>query len=321
MKVKLVSLVYASIFICSSSAFSDMIKLSDGSKVEGRILSSSQRYINIRKDDSNTVQILHSKIESIFFTWADMVYLISGETIKCKIVNRIPPNLHIVSSDGSRKIPLNKIKMYFYHSAEALEIPECPVTGPEFKNEKPFPPKDLTHNIYFGIQWGAHWAPTKDWMEDFMSAAWQYSVGIRTGYYITNLLSFGGGIEYDSYSHTHYQNIDSEVKTIFYYIGAEYAKKIGKNPDAYGFIGMNVGGFNTTGTLNLYSYREIEFNVNSVTFMPRIGVRGFLDKHLSLGVEAAYLFAKSGSISVPTGSDLVIDFSGFSTFLSVLYYF
>ena len=90
--------------------------------------------------------------------------------MKCKIVDRIPPHLHVVSSDRSRKILLNEIKMYYYHSAKALEIPECPVTGPEFKNEKPFPPKDLAHRLYLGVQGGAHWAPTKEWMKDFMSS-------------------------------------------------------------------------------------------------------------------------------------------------------
>ena len=322
MKKNRVFVLCTLLFLIPIYALSDIITLTDGSKVNGRILSSTERYVRIRREDSRSAQILHSEIKSIFFTWADMVYLSSGEKLKCKIVNRSEPDLLVVSTKGLQRIPLTNIKMYFYHSAEDLEVTELPITGPDFKNEKPFPTKGLSNTIYFGLNGGAHWPPIKKWKKEFMSPAWLFTGGAKVGYYLTKSLSIGGGFEFDTYRQTHYENIDTRYSTYYFYGSVEYAQRIEKNPASYVFIGTDVGLFKTRGTLYLYSYRDIEFNVNNIAFMPRIGARTFGNQHISFSIEMAYLFAKSGSIDIPlvVEDTLVIDFSGFKLFFGIFYY-
>ncbi len=309
------------IFIWSTPIFPDIIKLTDGSKVEGRILNADERYVNIRKNEGRKVQVLHNKIESIIFTWADMIYLESGETLKCKIVQRIENNLRVVASDGPRMVPFENIKMYYYHTAQHLEIPELPETGPEFKNEKPFLPNNLAHEIFIGIHGGVHWPSLSNWKKDFLGVVFQYSGGIKAGFYLNGNISIGAGITLDFYDYTHYEDLDSHIKTLFYYGGIEYAIQIGKKSGAYAFIGVNTGLFQTTGTCYLYSFREIALKSINMAFMPRIGARAFLNRNLSVGIEAGYLLGKSGSIATGLVNDLTIKFNGFSTFLNILGYF
>ena len=126
------------IFLISGTVLSDTITLSDGKRISGRILNSTKSYIAMVTDDYQTIQIPHDRITSINFSWADIVHLSSGEKIECKIVNRIMPNLIIVTTAGLQEIPSENIKMFFYHSIRGLEVPALPTTGADFKNQKEF---------------------------------------------------------------------------------------------------------------------------------------------------------------------------------------
>ena len=322
MKKKIMIIHCVALLFCQLSAFSDTITLTDGSKVEGRILSASESHVVIRREDGGTVQIPHGEIGSLVFSWADEVYLISGETLKCKIVQRVPPNLMVITQEGPQTIPLTDVRMYFYHSAQDLQVPGLPATSEDFKNEKIFLPGSLKQKFYVGIQGGGHWPPISQWREEFMAGAWVFSSSTKTGYHLTESLSLNAGVELDWYRFTHYEDYTSQYLTLHFSTGAEYVRRIQTTPLSYIYAGASIGLFNSQGTLYLYSYRSIEFNNYTIAFSPKIGARSFMTKHIALGVEFAYIFAKSGSIDIPVEdyADMVIDFSGFTAFFSLLYY-
>jgi RNase P/RNase MRP subunit p29 len=322
MKKKIMIVHCVALLLCQLPAFSDTITLTDGSKVEGRILSASESHVVVRKESGGTVQIPHGEVQFLVFSWADEIMLVSGETLICKIVQRVPPNLIVVTQEGPQNIPLKDVRMYFYHSAQDLRVPGLPATSEDFKNEKAFLPGSLNHKFFIGIQGGGHWPPIGQWREDFMAGAWTFSGGIKAGYHLTESLSLNAGIDLDWYRFTHYDDYTSQYLTLYFSTGATYVRRIQASPLSYIYAGASIGLFNSQGTFYLYSYRSIDFNNYTIAFSPKFGARSFMKKQIALGVEFAYLVAKSGSIDIPVENypDIIIDFTGFTAFFSILYY-
>jgi len=308
------------LFFIPRIALSDIITLSEGKRIRGRILNSTKNYVAMVTEDSRTIQIPHDKIKSIHFSWADVVHLASGEKIKCKIVNRVPPNLLIVTGYGLQKIPSENIAMYFYHSAEALNVSGLPVTGVDFKNQKEFPLEDTRTNFYLGIKAGTHRPPYDRWKQDFMGASLDFSGGAGAGYYLTQWFALGGGIEYSLYRFTHYEDLESKYHTYYIYGGLEFSKQIIKSAAVYSFLGVNVGYFNARGHIYLFSFRKTEFNENTLAFNPRAGIRTSINRQFSLSCEIGYFFATVGPIEIPVENtdNIEINFNGISAFLSIL---
>jgi hypothetical protein len=305
------------------SAFSDEVTLTNGTKIKGRIQNATSSYVIIESEEKGTIQISHPEIKSILFSWADKVYLVSGETGTCKIVNRDPFNLIVVTGDGILSVPMSNLKMYFYQSSQDLQIPKLPTTGEDFKNEKAFPPKPLKNRFFLGLNSGWHLPPYSEWKKEFMGGAWMASAGIKAGYHIVESFTIGIGLRFDAYRYVHYEDYTSHYWTIFANSGVEYMRKIKALPPGYAFIGLDIGLLHLSGNCHLYSFREIELKEVSIAVIPKIGIRTFLNKNVTLGVEIAYFIARTGPIDLPVecGDELVISFNGISAFLSVLYYF
>ena len=66
--------------------FADSITLKDGRIYSGAIINADAIYINIQVEENTTVQVPHTLVESVTFRYADVVYLLSGTEIKCKIL-------------------------------------------------------------------------------------------------------------------------------------------------------------------------------------------------------------------------------------------
>ena len=322
MRTKILLVPFILLFLMPCIAFSDIITQTDGSRIEGRILNATETHVVIETDDSKTLQIPQSEIKSIFFSWADSVHLISGDKIKCKIIKRISPDLHIITTEGLQKIPLVDVKMFFYHSAQGLQIPTLPTTGRDFQNQKAFTPKGLKNSFNFGMSYGIQRPPMNKWKEEFMAAAWDFTGSAKLGFFLTNSISLGVGMTFANYSQVHHEDINSRYNSYHIYGSLEYFLEVEKSPASYIFLGVDAGLFNVRGKLHLYSFREIEFNENSFAFMPKVGARTFLEKRVSFSLEAAYLFAKSGSIQIPVEyiDDFVIDFNGFLISFNMLYH-
>lgn len=309
-------------FLITCQTFADTITLKDGSRIEGRIINATTEYVVIDTKDSKTLQISHQQIQSILFSWVDRVYLTSGQKITCKIINRIQPLLHIVTETGFQEISLSDVKMFYYYTSENLTVPQLSVTGLDFKNERAFKPKEIGGELYFGISIGHYRPPLNEWKENFMPAAWNFNGGFKTGYYLTNSLSFGVGIDYNQFEYTHFDDLECKYKTVYIYGGLEYALKVEKSPASYIFMGLDAGLLNFRGNVYLLSFRKIDFNENSIALMPYIGARTFINRRFSVGIEAAYLFEKRKPIPIPVEwiNNLEIDFSGPIAFIKILYY-
>ena len=206
MKQKFVITLYLVFILAYLPVFADEVSLTDGSKIRGRILNATISHVIIKSDEQGTIQISHNEVKSIEFSWADKIYLMSGETVICKIVNRDPFNLLVVTEDGLLSVPLSNLRMYFYHSSRDLRVPKLPITGEDFKNEKAFPPKPLRNRFFLGLNSGWHLPPYNEWKREFMGGAWMASGSIKAGYHPTESLSIGIGLRFDLYRYVHYED-------------------------------------------------------------------------------------------------------------------
>jgi hypothetical protein len=277
--------------------------------------------VSILTASSKTVVIPHSEIAHIVFTWADMVYLKSGEVISCKIVNRIPPDLVLATETGTRRVPLPDIQMYYYHSTRRLQVPSMPATGIDFKNERSFKQSDIRRKFYLGVIAGAHLPPIGEWKESFMAATWIFSGGGRFGIFLKPSFVANLGVEYSYYKFNHHDDYTTEYGTTFIFGGVELVKQINRTPIIYFFVGADVGFFRAEGNLHLFSYRKIDFSDDGFAFLPRVGTRLHVGGRLTVGIEGAYLFVKPVPVPLEGLDDLSIPFSGPSTFFNILYHF
>ena len=296
------------------TAFSDTITRSDGSKVQGTILSSTESHVNIQVNDTSLIQIPHNEIETICFTAADVVELLSRESITCKIVRSVFPDLFVVTTGGLRKIPLVNLRSFFYNSTDSLCTLSLPPTGPEFKNKKASKPVQIGRKLSIGIALGSHWPPVNRWEENFMSTNFLtgYRAGLNVGYALTQFLSLGGGFEYSFYSFTNSGALESNLFTAYVHTNLELSQKLKSRPSVYGIVGTDVGLLYVHGTIFLYSYREIRPKEWSFALRPRVGAYFFFTPQLTIGADLGYFLAKSGTIEMPVEwlEDFAIGFNG-----------
>lgn len=328
------TLLFIVLFLNPCILFSDTITLIDGSRIEGRVLNSTEGYVYIADKDSTIHHIRHNQIKSVYFSWADVIYLSSGNTIKCKIINSVSSNLHVLTEEGLQIIHFSEIKMYFYHSAEGITTPDLPITGSDFKNQKAFRPKGLKHSLYFGFHYGNNLSPYKS-ERRLSNSELDLDIGIKGGYYLTNSISFGGGFKYAKYCFDNYLNLQSLFSTINLHGDLEYSVRVEKRPASYAFIGLNIGVFNVYGQIfctyidpeshkddPILLVKEITFNKKSYALIPHIGVRTFLEKRISVGLEIAFLFENSEPIQIPLEfmDDLITNFRRFYFSINMSYH-
>ena len=299
----------------------DRIHRIRGSSIEGRITGASAEGVRIKPYSSRTVLVPHAEIQSIVFTWADVVYMKSGESYRCKIVNRIPPDLIIVTETGEQRIRFAEIQMFYYHSAQNLTVPMLPPTGNDFKNDRSLAVTDIQRRIYFGLIFGTHLPPIRDWNESFFAATWIISAGGRMGVILKPTLNCNLSFEYSLYNYLHYNEFKTEFHTLFISAGAEWVRQINRNPITYASIGADAGILVGSGHLYLFSYRKVDFLETTPGFLPRAGIRMHIGGRITLGMEAAYLFAKP--LVLQTVDDLTLDlsFQGPSVLFNMLFHF
>ena len=296
----------------------DRIDRVQGPTIEGRIMGANEEGVQIKPASSKMILIPHAEIKRILFTWADIVYLKSGDVLNCKIVNRIPPDMVIVTETGEQRIRFADIQMFYYHSAKNLRVPSLPVTGDDFKNERSLTESDLRRRFYGGIILGTHMPPIADWKDQFMAATCMFSGGCRAGVYVKPSMSLNLGFKYSIYNFLHYGHFKTEFGRMFVFGGIEWVKQLSSTPIIYSFVGIDAGLLYASGHLYLYSYRKVNFKDSTVGFLPRAGIRLHIGGRFTLDLEAGYLVVKQ--ISVPTGygNSLDLDFDGLSSFFNIL---
>jgi len=114
----------------------DRVIIKDGKKYDGAILKSDESHVYLQVSDTIFSKIPHTLIQTLTFRFADMVYLLNGEEVKCKVLTRTVSDLNIVSETGLRTIKIVDLKRFFYNETDSLTISTLPSTSEVFNNEK-----------------------------------------------------------------------------------------------------------------------------------------------------------------------------------------
>ncbi len=303
-------------------ARSDVIRLSDGSRVQGTILNATPVYIAVETEGTKTVQITHNQIESITFIWADVVHLTNREKLICKIANQTDSSLIVATESGVRQIPHSDVAMYFYQRSQNLEIPELPATGELFKNQRELTAADIRYRAFFGLTGGAQWPPLNKWKQSFLGGVWNFSGGLKAGLYIRPSLIGYIGLHIDLYSHNYDEDIRSRYNSLYLHGGLQYTIRLNKKPFTLIYFGADAGLFRVAGDIYLYSFRPVHLSDQSIACRPFIGLRTFMTNTVSLNFETGYLIANSGPFQHPVQEldDFGIPFSGFCLLFNALFH-
>jgi len=305
------------IFCLPLVVLADHITLNDGTKYEGSIVNATQTHVIMQINDSTVIQIPQARIDNLFFSKADHIILLNNQTIKCKILEEVFPNLLFVTEEGIQKEPIINIKRYFYNEVDSLELSALPPTGNLFDNKVSFreKPKNIRQNFFVNINGGIASPPSNNWKKDFLTAAdiFGIQIGGSAGYFVSNNLSVGLGADFITYDNKSEGNLASSLKTSFIYVTASYFANFEFLYFIDFFAGVDFGIFNTTGNIYTYSFREIKIDDSgAIAFRPKIGASYRVTSNLIVNAEGNFIVAKSGNIPYPVlgFEDISIEFNG-----------
>jgi len=298
------------LFICLAALpaliRADQVKLSAGKTYSGAITGADKRSVFIQISDTQTVKIPHSHVSSIFFRYADRVYLLSGEVIKCKVLTQIVPDLFIVSENGPRKLKISELKRYFYNDADSLSISYLPPTGAVFNNLKSIDlmNTELNRALFLSLSAGILSVPAQSWQENFITASSLLGLTgqAQLGFYLQRNLAVYGGFLYGHYKNTAEGNLKSEINSGYLHLGVTYYSRAFEFLPGTGFlVSADAGLLNVTGNLYTYSYRDIALDGLKPNIAGRIliGARTFLMSHFDAYLKTGYFFAQSFKLTVP----------------------
>ena len=297
------------LFICLAAlpalTRADQVKLSDGKTFSGAVTGADKQSVFIQVSDTQTVKIPHSFISSIFFRYADRVYLLSGEVIKCKVLTQIVPDLFIVSEDGPRQLKISELKRYFYNDADSLSISYLPPTGVVFNNLKSIDlmNTELNRALFFSLSGGILSVPAQSWQENFITASSLLGLTgqAQLGFYLQRNLAVYGGFLYGHYKNTAEGDLESKINSGYLHLGVTYSRAFDFLPGTGFLVSADAGLLNVTGNLYTYSYRDIVLDGLKPNIAGRIllGARTFLMNHFDVYLKTGYFFAQSFKLTVP----------------------
>lgn len=301
-------------------SFADCVIVKDGTKYKGAILKSDDKQVYLQVSDTIFSRIPHSLVRTITFRYADMVYLLNGETIKCKVLTRSVTELNIVAENGPRTIKIMDLKRYFYNENDSLIITSLPQTGDVFNNEKSLSSMDtrMDKTIFFSLAGGAIYPDGKTWQKDFITA--NSLLGIfsqgQIGFTLVRNIAIYGGYMVNQYSNTAENDLQSEVNFGYYHLGVDYFHTFDFLPGVNFSIGGDAGMVNLNGKIYTYSYRELDLSGLSpnIGFRLLIGARLFFLKQVSASIKAGYFSIQDFIINVPAEIeyDVTLPLSGWT---------
>jgi hypothetical protein len=313
----------------------DQISLNDGRVYSGAIINADESFINIQIDDSTTAKIPHGLVQSVFFRYADVVYLLSGEEIKCKILNERFPNLHIINDKGMKLIKLVDLKRYFYNDTDSLTLNSLPQTGTQFNNEKSLQliEKTFSQSIFLSISGGFAFVQGKKWQDNFLTSSSllgvliQAQAGLSPIKNVSAHLGFTYGLIDNTITSPDNQvALDGKISSNYYYIGFDYFPTF-KNflPQVKFSIGTDIGLYKLNGSIYSYSYREIDLSDLSakIAYRPRVSARTFVSDRIAVYLNAGYFLVQDFSATVPADLqyEIKIPLSGWTLYVGANYHF
>jgi len=202
----------------------DQVKLSDGKTYDGAVTGADDYSVFIQVSDTQAVKIPKAYISSICFRYADRVYLLSGEVLKCKVLDQRVPDLFIVSENGPQQLKISELKRYFYNDADSLWISYLPPTGAVFNNLKSIDLMDteLNRAIFISLAGGILSVPAQSWQENFITASSLLGLTgqVQLGVYLQRNLAVYGGFLFGHYKNTAEGDLESEMNSNYLELGS-----------------------------------------------------------------------------------------------------
>jgi hypothetical protein len=306
-------LILITVLMLPLSMFADSVTLKDAKVYNGAIISSDIDFINVLVNDTTTVRIPHGLVQSVFFRYADMVYLLTGEDIKCKILEEKFPDMRLVTPEGLKVIKLVDLKRYFYSSSDSLVISSLPVTGALFNNQKSIArvEKPFRQSLSLSISGGIIYPTAEEWQQNFITSSSVVGAMIQgqIGLTLIEDLSVFGGYTVVEYDNTTEGDLNSAIKTTYYHLGVEYSYTFDSLPFVDFLAGVDGGLIKISGNLYSYSYREVRLEDLSpnIAFRPILGIRTFIIERLGIYLKAAYLITQEQSVPIPEVENTAIN--------------
>ena len=280
-----------------SLMLADQVTLQNGTKYDGKIISADQNYIYLQISDSATAKIPHTLVKSVFLTYSDLVYLLTGEIIECKIIDEVLPDLLIVTEQGPAAIRVVELKKYYYNDADSLLIPVLPPTGKYFNNQKIFERQKriLGKYLLLGMHAGAVNLPATEWNNNFITASklLGFSSGINIGYSFHSHLLSNLGIEYNWYPNN-FEKLISTVKRYYLYLGIAYLHNFSFLPDFDFSLGTDIGLNFLRGNIYLFSYRNTDLKDGGIqpAVRPYLAIQKSIANRLITRFQLGYLLGR-----------------------------
>jgi hypothetical protein len=326
--MKFVPRILIILFFLPVVVTADRIIVKNGSSYDGAILKSENNMVYLQTSDTIYSRIPSSLISSILFRYADIVYLLNGEEIKCKVLTRTISDLNIITESGARTIKIVDLKRFFYNDIDSLLVKNLPPTGDVFNNEKTLSLLDtrMDKTIFLGVAGGVIYPNGKAWQDNFITATSllglfaQGQIGIT---FVRNI-AFYGGYLYGQFGNTTENNLESDVNIAYFHLGADYLHTFDFLPGVNFILGGDVGLVNLSGNIYTYSYRNIDIGgiTPNIGFRLSIGARLFFMKQMAGSLKLGYFKVQDFNVPVPAEIEynVTIPVSGWTVIAGVSFH-
>jgi hypothetical protein len=301
--------------VCCRPILSDTLVLKDGTVYEGTLKKVTEKKIEF-ESTNGLIDISHDQILSFTFTNADLLFLKSDSTLKCKVFNKIGSRVVVCTPHGIREIDNELIKKVENNAGGELKVAGLPPTGPQFVNlsHKVVWSGGFKQSIYFAPILGIHISGLGDWKSQFSPepSTDGLDVGGSIGFTLNSRVSLGAGFEYFSYQKVKLGGgLEDKVTANYYYFTVQIRSGIKDVPGLFLYAQGDPGYFIGKEKLN-YSGSEMEGKGGIFGFRIRGGAEYFTSGTFALFTEITGLFANISDLEVMGQQipDYSLNFSG-----------
>ena len=287
------------LLLIGGESFADAILLKNEKRISGRILYSDNQAVYIADNDS-TFKVPHGLIDHIVFSASDLVHMLDGRTIACKIIDRVFPNLILLTPQGILSVNEIDVLRFFYAAGNSITLNSLPQTGKIFSNplskSKNIWQQKLKRNVFIGLR-GGYMSVSDAWQNVFqnLESITAFPFSIQAGYLLLPDGYLKAGYETAGYEPSNSTAaLGLNVSTVFLYAGYEQTFPAHPEIPLYFTAGLEAGLINfTSGSIPGY------IGKSTFAFKPIGGISYYLNKYISLNFEAAYMVA-TGKAGIST---------------------
>jgi len=317
MKTFLIQFLFFSAYL-----FADIIVTPDGTVYKGTIVSADDSVVVIKIGTTETA-VTRSSIIAIHFSSADVIYLISGEEITCKIASKDRDNVIVAAADGMRSIPNSSIEKVRYNFRNDLKVTNLPRTDSHFSNisaERSY--KENGKSVFLMFHLDAHYASLNDWSKQFYSTNGQpvetsgLIWGAEIGYAASDRIALCVGAEsFSTPTLTINQtspSFEDYAGYTFIYGSVHFGGRPKTLPELFIYGGIDLGSL--TGKEVVKNFNGIDFEGGNTKFAQRFkaGMQYMTSNRFSITSEIGYLAANVKEVEVLGNvvPNYSLDFSG-----------